>query len=222
MQSLKKFFKSHPVILNLLSLFYRIILINRKKGGKQNHIVCRGTFLKGCKIEIYGKHNEIIISPLAKLNHCHIFINGNYNHITIGTECIINKLEIWIEDTENRVEIGDNCWITGKTHLAVTEGTQLQIGSKCLLSEDIVMRTGDSHSIFNSEGKRINPAKSIIIASHVWIGNKTILLKGSCVGDNSIIGTGSIVTKAFGQGVLLAGVPAKPIKEKVYWSSERI
>ena len=38
MQSLKKFFKSHPVILNLLSLFYRIILINRKKGGKQNHV----------------------------------------------------------------------------------------------------------------------------------------------------------------------------------------
>lgn len=43
----------------------------------------------------------------------------------------------------------------------------------------------DSHSIYDSEGRRINPAESIKIASHVWIGNKTILLKGSGVGEVS-------------------------------------
>jgi acetyltransferase-like isoleucine patch superfamily enzyme len=49
------------------------------------------------------------------------------------------------------------------------------------------------------------------------------LLKGSFIKDNSIIATGSVVTKAFEESnVIIAGSPAKIVKENVSWVRERI
>ena len=51
----------------------------------------------------------------------------------------------------------------------------------------------------------------------------TIILKGVTIPDNSIVATGSIVTREFkDKNVLIAGNPAKIIKEGVDWSRNRI
>ena len=72
-------------------------------------------------------------------------------------------------------------------------------------------------------GKRTNPSKDINIAQHVWIGSKVTITKGAAVAKDSIIGTGSIVTKVFDQpNVVIAGIPAKIVKENVSWINERI
>lgn len=220
MKKLKQFFKKHLGIMYLLSFLYRIIFLNWKKIKGNSLVICKGSFMKHCSIEVYGSQNKIEIEPLTKLDYCHIFVRGNNNHIKIGRECVTNRLEIWVQDEGNVVEIGHNTWVTGKTHLAVTEGTVLQIGKRSLLSEEIVMRTSDSHSIFDLEGKRLNPAQDIKIGDHVWIGNRVILLKGARVGDNSVIGAGAIVTKEFEANSLLAGNPAKLIRKGICWDSE--
>ncbi len=71
-----------------------------------------------------------------------------------------------------------------KTRLACIEGTSIEIGEDCMFSANIVFRTGDSHSIINSDGQRINASKSICIGNHVWIGNTVIVNKGVKVSDN--------------------------------------
>lgn len=72
------------------------------------------------------------------------------------------------------------------------------------------------------EGKRINPSKDVNIGDHVWIGNKTIILKGSEIADDSIVGSGAVVSgKYTDNNVVIAGNPAKIIKRDITWKYER-
>lgn len=223
MKKIKGFLAGHPIILNVFSLIYGFVLRNRRKiKGYGNSVTCIGAFLKRSKIEIDGDNNKVFIEPMVKFNGLHIMIKGDHNIVRISRECVGNDVEIWIEDNCNAVEIGANTWFTRKIHMAVTEGTELRIGERCLFAEDVIIRTGDSHSIFCENGKRINHARNISIGNHVWIGNRTFLLKGTEVGDDSVVGTGAIVTKSFKKEVILAGVPAQIVKENVNWDSERV
>ena len=91
------------------------------------------------------------------------------------------------------------------------------------ISSEIVIRTGDSHSVLNESGERINPAKDVVIGNHVWIGHRVLITKGVSIPENSIVGTGAILTKAIDKcGVVIAGVPAKIVKENINWNSKRL
>ena len=92
-----------------------------------------------------------------------------------------------------------------------------------MLTREVTFKTGVSPSIVNENDQRINPSADIIVGTHVWIGNRAIILKGSVIGDNSIIGTGTIITgKKYGTNSLIAGIPSKIIKSDVNWKSENI
>lgn len=54
---------------------------------------------------------------------------------------------------------------------------------------------------------------SIIVEDNVWIGSKVIVLPGSSIGKNSIIGVNSVVAKNIPQNVFAAGVPAVAVKD---------
>lgn len=85
------------------------------------------------------------------------------------------------------------------------------------------MRTGDSHSIVDMSGERINHAEDVVIGDHVWIGYRVLINKGAVIPENTIIGTGAVVTKSFEEpNTVLAGVPAKVVKKDVNWRKERL
>lgn len=141
--------------------------------------------------------------------------------VGLGTNII--EGDFWIEDDGNEITIGENTSIYGNTHLACIEGTKITIGNNCLFSSEIVFRTGDSHSILNLKGERINQSKNITIKDHVWIGNGVAVNKGVVIAENTIVGTKSVVTKAFDdQNVSIAGNPARIIKKNVNWDIDRI
>ena len=109
------------------------------------------------------------------------------------------------------------------TELACIEGTKIDIGCDCMFSRNIHIRTGDSHSVTNMSGERINTSRSIDISNHVWIGTEVIVLKGCSVGENSVVGAGSILSgKSYRGNSVIAGVPAKEIKQEITWKRERI
>ena len=93
-----------------------------------------------------------------------------------------------------------------------------------MFSSNITLRAGDSHSVIDIEtGKRLNMSKDIMVGDHVWIGNTVIITKGTTIGANSIIGTGSVVTgKVFPDNCAIAGNPARIVKEKVNWLHKKI
>ena len=93
-----------------------------------------------------------------------------------------------------------------------------------MLSANITIRTGDSHSVLNASSReRINKSQSVLIGNHVWIGNTVLIFKGTQISDNSIVAGGSVVTgKSFPKNCIVGGNPAKVIKEGADWCSERI
>ena len=93
-----------------------------------------------------------------------------------------------------------------------------------MFAYDIDLRTGDSHSIIDCQTQeRLNFAKDIEIGNHVWVATRCLILKGAKVADNSVIASGSIVTKSFSEpGVVIAGNPAKVVKEGITWSRDRV
>ena len=194
-----------------------------------NRISCRGCTVKlnnsiliGCRITSKGRNNEIVIED-GILQDCRIAIFGNNNKVILKQGVHANSAEIHIEDDNNSVVVGERTMMAGKIHFACTEGTNITVGSDCLFSSDIVFRTGDSHTITNLEGTRINPAKDILIKNRVWLGHRVLVNKGVVLCDDTVVGTGAIVTKPFEeQNVIIAGVPAKIVKREVKWISARI
>jgi acyl-[acyl carrier protein]--UDP-N-acetylglucosamine O-acyltransferase len=135
----------------------------------------------------------------------------------IGSDCSLNgKFELLGEG--NLIELGQKTTSFNIFLGAYEQKTAIKIGKDCMFSGWIDIRTGDSHAIVDELGQRVNPARDIFIGDHVWIGQRVILLKGAQVGQNSVVGAGSIVTgKSFPANSVLAGIPAKVVKTEVTW-----
>lgn len=194
-----------------------------KKTGNNNRIIAPCALLKKVNIRIKGSHNTVVIGEFAQLKGASIYINGSFNHVTIGDWSYLGGTDLFIEDDGGSIVIGSRTKFLGKTHLAVIEGTAITIGNDCLFSSDIQLRTGDSHSVLDLEGRRVNASEDISIGDHVWVGTRAFLNKGAKVPPHSIVGACALVTKAFDQPhCALAGVPAKVVKTGVDWSIRRI
>lgn len=96
----------------------------------------------------------------------------------------------------------------------ITCGKNITIGKGCLIAREAIIRDYDAHQLLDS-GHEI--AKEISIGDHVWIGNRAIVLKGVTIGNGAVIAAGAIVTKDVPEKCLVAGVPARIIRENVEW-----
>ncbi len=213
--ALKTFLKKMYWLINYLPF-------NNSFRTRKTTIINEGAILLNCKF-ISKNNNTIIFHSGGVIRNTVFHIFGSNNIIEIGENASINNGEFWIEDDHNNVIIGSNTHLCGKIHLACTEGKTIRIGNDCLLSSEIVFRTGDSHSIVDLNGHRINSADDIEIGNHVWIGHRALIQKGVNISNNTVIATGAIVTKSFEEtNIILAGVPAKIVKHSIDWRTERL
>ena len=102
--------------------------------------------------------------------------------------------------------------------------SQVFIGQDCMFSDEVLIQCGSQHSVISLEDKRqINVDKSIVnIGSHVWLGRRSTVMSSSRkldIGDGSIIGINSTLTKSIPATSLAVGSPASVVKEKVSWSN---
>lgn len=213
----KRYVRDHEGLMKVLALIYRIVGFNSIKGKSDMKILWEGAFVRRTHIKNNGKNNCLILEEGCRIYDSQIQFFGENNTVKIEHDCVLKNVDIWISDG-GIIEVGHNTHFTGKTHIACIEGKKVHIGERCLFSDTITFRTGDSHSILDSDGKRINKAKDITIGDHVWIGQQVIVLKGSTVGTDSIVGTGSLLTgKTYDSNSIIAGIPAKIVKQHVSW-----
>jgi acetyltransferase-like isoleucine patch superfamily enzyme len=216
-----------PLVRNILRrAFIKLQSRNnsRKIKGQNNLINIGQSILKNTCIDIQGDNNTIEIKSQTIIDNLTFHIRGSGHHIAIGSNCRFNEGgTIWVEDQECRLVVGDNTFILN-AHISLTESnSSIEIGENCMLSSDIDIRSGDSHSIIDlSTGERINYASSVKIEDHVWIGAHAKILKGVIIAKNSVVGMGSIVTKNVLSNTVVAGIPAQTVKTNITWNSERI
>lgn len=113
-----------------------------------------------------------------------------------------------------KVSIGSGCGISGSTIYAMKE---IAIGDNVLIGGNCKIIDNDFHPLQAS--LRINQRvedirkRPIVIGDGCFIGANSIILKGTTLGKNCVVGAGSVVSGSFPDNVIIAGNPAKIIKE---------
>ena len=109
--------------------------------------------------------------------------------ISVGENFLANFDCVFLDAAP--IEIGDNCMFGPKT---------------CIYAI--------SHPLEPQERQEgIGLPKKVVIGNNVWLGGGVTILPGVCLGDNVVVGAGSVVTKSFPKDVVIAGNPAKIIKK---------
>lgn len=110
------------------------------------------------------------------------------------------------------IEIGDDFAMTGGSIVAVGSvviGDRVTIGADCLISDT------DFHPL-DPEVRRANPRLGehapVAIGDDVFLGMRSVVLKGVRIGSGTVVGAGSVVTSDLPAGVIAAGNPAKVIR----------
>ncbi|MCF8332349.1 MAG: acyltransferase, partial [Bacteroidales bacterium] len=80
------------------------------------------------------------------------------------------------------------------------------------IAPEVLIMDGDHHNVENHRS-RTGKKKPIIIKKDAWIATRAIIMKGVTVGNGSVVAAGAVVTKDVPDKTVVAGVPAKVIKE---------
>jgi acetyltransferase-like isoleucine patch superfamily enzyme len=170
-----------------------------------------GIKLKG-KIRCWGAV-QIIRSPGSEIQiGDNVFLVSSSWRCTAGTIYAPVKLRTF--SPSSKISIGNNVGLNG-TSITARSKTVL-IGDGAMIAPNVTIMDSDFHRLWPPEDRRLYPAlnedEDVIIGTNVWIGTQCLILKGSKIGNNSIIASGSVVTGNVPQDVLAGGVPAKVIK----------
>lgn len=155
--------------------------------------------------KLYGSKSEICIGSNFRMVN-----NLSGNQIGYNIPCILQAIG-------GNIYIGDNVGISQTTLIAMY--ADISIGANSMLGAGVKVYTSDFHSLSYEERRDLdrNPASgSVIIGEDCFIGAGTTILKGVCIGDRTIIGACSLVTKNIPSDSIAAGNPCTIIKRISY------
>lgn len=121
-----------------------------------------------------------------------------------------------------QIEVGDNFF--ANVDCIFLDVAPIKIGSNVLLGPRVNLLTPE-HPIDPEVRKRgLEFGRPIVIEDGVWIGGAATVIGGVTIGENAIVAAGALVTKDVPKNTIVAGVPARPIREiteedKHFWEN---
>jgi len=107
------------------------------------------------------------------------------------------------------LEIGDNTYLHGGS---IDCSVGIHIGNDCAIADGVRIMDNSWHVVNEALQKQ-----EVRIGDKVWIATNALIIPGVTIGDGAIIAAGAVVTKDVPTGCMVAGVPAKVVKEDVEW-----
>ena len=142
--------------------------------------------------------------------------------VSIGDNCLIGRSKygyhagmpfyttILNDGIKSNIRIGNNCRINGAYLHAKNN---IKIGDNCVIASGVNIIDSNGHKTYSKDRtKGADCSKSVIIGNNVWIGLNATILKGTIIGDNSIISAGSVVKGIFPDNCIISGNPATIVK----------
>lgn len=148
------------------------------------------------------------------------FLKG-YNRTTINSHPLSNLVglsqrTIIVARHGGKITIGYGCGISGSTIYSMD---RIDIGNNVLIGGNCKIIDNDFHPLHfekrNPQNAEDILRKPIIIGEGCFIGANSIILKGTVLGKNVVVGAGSVVHGTFPDNVIIAGNPAKIVKENL-------
>lgn len=174
-------------------------------------------FMKATKVK-YGKH--------VLLKGVPVIFNKKNAELTIGDDCVIkssflsnlvglySRTIIVTRTSEAKIYIGRNVGISGATIYA-RKG--ITIGDNTMIGGNVKILDNDFHPV-EVEARMLDDkskigTREIVIGKNCFIGCNSLILKGTVLGDNCVVGAGAVVSGMFEDNCVIAGNPAKVIRK---------
>ena len=164
---------------------------------------------------IEGQGNTVRIGAGTRLG-LNMTVRGQDNHVDIGSACHLHGF-VNVLCSAARLEIGARTTMV-QGSIQLHEPGEIVFGEDCMISSQVYVALSDIHPIFDrATGQRINPAASVHVGDHVWAGLRCMILKGAKIGDGAVIAAGAIVSGDMPAHAVIAGAPARILREGVTW-----
>lgn len=190
--------KIHRAVITACESF-----INKYRINKYDISISNNTVLNGCVSFVCDEKSSITIGEGVCINS-----GRKYNQIGGDTRTLIRTMG------SGNITIGDNVGISNSSFIAMASiiiEEDVKIGGSCKIYDN------DFHSIayeFRMETPDTHIKRApICIRKGAFIGAHSIILKGVTIGEKSIVGAGSVVTKDIPDGEIWGGNPARFIKK---------
>lgn len=117
----------------------------------------------------------------------------------------------FICDYGYNIEIGENFY--SNHNLTILDGNKVKFGDNVFIAPNCSFYTAGHPVDAETRNKGLEYAKPIEVGNNVWIGGDVVVLPGVKIGDNTVIGAGSVVTKDIPSNSVAVGNPCKVIKQ---------
>lgn len=201
-----------------------------------------------------GENNSIIVKSGSKpFDNLYITVKGNNNAIFIDLDCafygnnsikVMGDSSIYIDSeckfinakisqfAHGFLHVQEKCTFADDLIISSHAFSKIIISKDAMFSYDVVIQTGDGHSIFDVKtSQNINSnlhnrtddgfLTELYMGEHVWVGRQAMILSGmgkTEIGNGSIIGARALVKGCVPNNCIVAGIPAKIIKRDIAWS----
>ena len=136
---------------------------------------------------------------------------------TTGVGC---RIEAYPKGNDKTLFIGENFQMNDYVHITALES--VKIGKNVLLASKIYI-SDCAHGSYSGDNNDSNPktppnirplsSEPVVIEDNVWLGEFVSVLPGVTIGQGTIVGANSVVSKSLPPFVIAVGTPAKPIKK---------
>lgn len=121
-------------------------------------------------------------------------------------------IHIEARDATANIEMEDGVWINNNA-VIIAERSSIRIGANTLIGTEFTVYDSDFHDLHPERRMAgTHECASVNIGKNVFIGSRVMVMKGVDIGDNSVIASGSVVTKSVPANCIAGGVPARVIR----------
>ena len=197
-------------------IYYNYMCKNVHRHNGSKIIPMRGTHIQMAKSAVIDLNANMILNDnlirgskaeclVLLRDGAHLTVNGRVQ-LYYGTTLQVHK--------NAELTMGEAHFNTGTTVICAYKMT---FGQLVTTARNVFIFDSDHHPIYNSEGKRINDAKEVIIGDHVWIGLKSTIMKGTNIESGTVISAHSLVSGNIPGHALVATAPARPVMKDITW-----
>lgn len=214
--------KLHKLAQLSLTQFVYYNFLSRKveRRGRGLLLPFRGSCIdigRGSRIVLENGHFFVNSNkPSGARAEAYVKLRENATLIIHDTSTLNYKATIELHDGAT-VEIG-SAYINSDA--VVLAARRITIGRGVLISRMVFIFDADHHPIRNEAGEVINSPRPVEIADHVWIGLKSLILRGSKIGPGAVIAAGSLVGGRVKSGTMAASLEPARSYSKIIWGDE--
>lgn len=169
---------------------------------------------------------EIVIGKIRRKASLRINI-GKGSRVSIGSGVVGHwHISSW---HNSNVVISDDTTANNTVNIAVKvlvePGATVLVGKDCMFSDGITLQCGGQHSIISLDSREILSLgdSRLIIEDHCWIGRDSTIVSSSketSIGSGGVVATRAVLTKSIPPCCIVAGNPARVVRDRVTWSRQ--